>query len=125
MRSPRLPTEQSGAVSRTVPEQLPEGPSVVTATPFTRQGTAPVEPPVQAGGSGQGTVFVTESPVIELAGSRLATVKLQLKGTPAAWALVGQDLVTLTPAAIGVCLGVLVGVGVTVGVIEHPRIATL
>jgi hypothetical protein len=48
-----------------------------------------------------------------------------LKGTPAAWALVGQDLVTLTPAAIGVCLGVLVGVGVTVGVIEHPRIATL
>jgi hypothetical protein len=67
IKSSKLPTEQSGAVSCRVPEQLlpglPEGASVVTGTPFTKHGTAPVEPPVQVGGSGQGTVFVTERPV--------------------------------------------------------------
>ena len=58
-----------------------------------------MEPPVQVGGSGHGTVFVTERPVTELAVSWFATVKLQLKETPATWALVGQVLVTPMPAA--------------------------
>ena len=66
-KSPIAPTAQLGAVSCRVPEQLlpglPAGASVVTAEPFTRHGTALVVPPVQSGGSGQGTVFVTESPV--------------------------------------------------------------
>jgi hypothetical protein len=97
-----LPTEQSGADSCRVPEQLlpglPAGASVVTGTPFTKHGTAPVEPPVQVGGSGQGTVFVTATLVTELSLSLFATVKLQLKGTPAAWGLVGQVLVTPMPA---------------------------
>jgi hypothetical protein len=44
-------------------------------------------------------MFVTERPVTELAVSWFATVKLQLKGTPATWALVGQVLVTPMPAA--------------------------
>jgi hypothetical protein len=43
-------------------------------------------------------VFVTERPVTELAVSWFATVKLQLKGTPATWALAGQVLVTPMPA---------------------------
>ena len=44
-------------------------------------------------------MFVTERPVTELAVSWFATVKLQLKGRPATWALVGQVLVTPMPAA--------------------------
>jgi hypothetical protein len=45
-------------------------------------------------------MFVTERPVTELAVSWFATVKLQLKGTPATWALVGQVLVTPMPARV-------------------------
>jgi hypothetical protein len=66
-KSPNSPAAQLGAVSCKVPEQLlpgvPAGASVVTGTPFTRHGAAAVEPPVQVGGLGQGTVFVTVRPV--------------------------------------------------------------
>ena len=66
-KSVKEPTVQSVVVSSRLPVQwspgLPAGASVVAGTPFTKHGTAPVEPPVQVGGSGQGTVFVTERPV--------------------------------------------------------------
>ena len=51
-------------------------------------------------------MFVTERSVTELAVSWFATVKLQLKETPATWALVGQVLVTPMPAAAAEVRGV-------------------
>ena len=76
-----------------------EGASVVVGVPPIKQGTAVVTPPVQSGGSGQGTVFVTERPVTELTVSWFVTVKVQLNGTPATWGLTGHCLVTPMPAA--------------------------
>ena len=103
IKSAQVPTVQLGAVSDTVPEQLlpalPEGASVVVGLPAIKQGTAVVTPPVQSGGSGQGTVFVTERPVTELTVSWFETVNVQLKGTPATWGLTGHCLVTPMPAA--------------------------
>lgn len=88
-----LVAPQAGAVSCTLPVQVspavPFGASEVAVGP-PEQGTGTVVPPVHVGGSGQGTVFVTERSVRLSPGSRFVTEKVQVNMLPGGMGASGQ-----------------------------------